>query len=63
MSKVSEVVRRIKKETNCYKMRDGANHEIWINPETGKKFTIPRHYGKELPTKTAKSILKDAGLS
>ena len=62
MAKVSEIVKMIKKRTNCYLLREGRNHEIWINPDTGKEFQIPRHHSKELPTGTAESIMKDAGL-
>ena len=62
MPKVSEVVRKIKKQTNCYLLREGANHEIWFNPDTGKEFSIPRHYSRELKPRTESSILRDAGL-
>ena len=62
MAKVSEIVKKIKKQTNCYLFREGRNHEIWLNPDTGKEFQIPRHYSKELPIGTANNILKAAGL-
>ncbi len=62
MAKVSEIVKKIKKQTNCYLLREGRSHEIWLNPDTGKEFQIPRHYSKELPTGTANHILRDAGL-
>ncbi|MCI8284271.1 MAG: type II toxin-antitoxin system HicA family toxin [Firmicutes bacterium] len=61
MSKVSEIVKKIKKK-GCYKIREGRNHEIWYSPITDEEFPIPRHYGKELPTGTAHNILKKAGL-
>ena len=47
---------------NCYLFREGRNHEIWLNPDTGKEFQIPRHYSKELPIGTANNILKAVGL-
>lgn len=59
--KGSELVKLIKK-TGCYKVREGANHEIWYSPITGKTFTVPRHYSHEIKTKTANSILEDAGV-
>ena len=62
MAKVSEIVRIIKKHSHCYILREGGNHEIWLNPDTGKEFQIPRHYSKELPTGTANTILRDAGI-
>ena len=59
--KVSEMVKLIK-EIGCYKDRDGANHEIWFSPKTGKHFEVPRHYSKELSTGTEQKIRKDSGL-
>lgn len=60
--KVSEMVKLIKK-IGCYKVKEGADHERWYSPVTGKKFSIPRHYSKELKTKTEHSIREDAGLN
>jgi mRNA interferase HicA len=59
--KVSEIVREIK-SIGCHKIREGSNHEIWISPVTGRKFPVPWHYSKELPTGTEKSMRKKAGL-
>lgn len=59
--KTSEMKRRLRK-AKCFKESEGANHEIWFSPITGKRFTVPRHDAHELPTKTAESILKQAGL-
>lgn len=59
--KVSEMVKLLKK-AGCYKISDGVNHEIWYSPITKKKFPVPRHYSKELPTGTANNIRKLAGL-
>lgn len=59
--KVSELVKQIKK-IGCYKVKEGANHEIWFSPVTGKQFTIPRHYSQELKTGTENNIRKDSGL-
>lgn len=59
--KASEIKRKVSK-TKCYKVREGTRHEIWLNPETGKEFQIPRHPSKEVAKGTAEAILKDAGL-
>lgn len=59
--KTSELKKQIKK-AGCRKIREGSSHEIWENPETGMTFTVPRHNGQEIPTGTANSILKMAGL-
>jgi len=62
LAKVSEIIKQIKKYTNCYFLREGGQHEIWFNPDNEKEFQVPRHYSKELPTGTANKILKSAGL-
>ena len=35
MSTAGELKRQIKKKTKCYFLREGSNHEIWVNPDTG----------------------------
>lgn len=62
MAEVSEVVRKIKKKTRCYLLREGRNHEIWSDTDTGKEFQIPQYHSKGLPKGTADSIMKDTGL-
>lgn len=62
MSTASELKKLIKKKTKCYCIREGSNHEIWKNPNTGEEFQIPRHPSKEVKTGTANSILRSAGL-
>lgn len=49
-------------EIGCSVLRDGAKHEIWRSPVTGKQFPVGRHNKKEVPTGTLKSIKKSAGL-
>ena len=58
--KLSELLKLLKSNGNEL-YRHGTNHDIWINPETGKQFPVPRH-AKEIAAGTANSILKDAGL-
>ena len=62
MATVSEIIKKIKRKTRCYIVRHGAEHDVWINPDTGVEFTIPRHPSREVKTGTAKSILRAAGL-
>lgn len=57
-----ELKKKIKKETDCYLLREGTNHEIWINPHTGAEFQIPRHKTQDVKKGTEGSILKAAGL-
>ncbi len=59
--KVSELTRMLKK-IGCYITEHGKEHDEWYSPVTEKYFRVPRHQSKELPTGTANSIKKDAGL-
>lgn len=58
--KTSELLKLLK-QANCQMVRHGSSHDIWTNPKTGKKFSVPRHKA-EIPTGTVSNILKDAGL-
>ncbi len=62
MATVAEIVRKIRRYTDCYMIREGSNHEIWLNPDTGEQFTIPRHYSKDVKPGTADSIFRKSGL-
>ncbi len=55
-------MKRLLRKNGCFKESEGANHEMWFSPITGKHFTVPRHNAQELKTKTAESIKKQAGL-
>lgn len=57
----SELIKLLKK-AGCTVYRQGRNHEQWINPKTGKIFSVGRHHGEEVPAGTLKSIKRDAGL-
>lgn len=56
-----EVIKRVKKCGFIF-LRDGkGSHEFWVNAETGKKFMIPKHLGKDLSMGTLNSIIKKMG--
>lgn len=57
----SELEKDLRK-AKCRMIHEGANHEIWYSPITGKQFTVSRHKTQEVPTGTLKSIKKAAGL-
>ena len=59
--KVSEM-KKLLERCGCRKEKEGSNHEIWYSPITKKRFPLPRHNSKELPTGTEKNIRKQAGL-
>lgn len=55
----------LKKELSAggyYFFREGINHEIWYSPITNKKFTVPRHDSKEVPSGTVRNIKKLVGI-
>jgi hypothetical protein len=45
----------------CELLRHGARHEVWINPATGARTSVPRH--REIPLPTARAICRQLGLS
>lgn len=59
--KTTELIRKIEK-AGWYLHRHGANHDQYRHPDKPNVLTIPRHGSKEIPTGTALSILKDAGV-
>ena len=59
--KTSELV-KILKRNGCYLQRHGSSHDIWVSKVTGRRFSVPRHPGGEMPKGTAERILKDAGV-
>ena len=44
----------------CLCLRSGANHDIYVNPNNGKKQPVPRH--TEIDNMLAKHIRKYLGL-
>lgn len=57
--KRKEFVRRLIKD-GCVFLRTGANHDLYMNPATGKKQPVPRH--TEIDNNLAKHIRKYLGL-
>ena len=50
------------KGIGCYIVEHGKEHDKWHSDKTNKDFRVPRHKSKEIPTGTANSIMRDAGL-
>jgi mRNA interferase HicA len=57
--KRQELLRKLQHE-GCVLLRSGGNHDIYINPKTGKKQPIPRH--SEFDEHLDKHILHYLGL-
>jgi predicted RNA binding protein YcfA (HicA-like mRNA interferase family) len=53
--KRTELLKHINK-LGCVFVRSGANHDIYMNPQTRKKQPVPRH--SEIDEHLAKHILK-----
>jgi len=53
--KRTDLIRLIVK-AGCTLLRHGGRHDIYVNPETGRKAPVPRH--REIPTTLVKIILK-----
>lgn len=53
--RVSELIKRVKK-AGWRLLRHGKEHDIWTNGKD--EVAISRHHSKEMPTGTARSILK-----
>jgi len=56
-----DVVKRLRKLGFKFYRQCKGSHEIWFNPETRQKVTIPRHSG-DIQEGTLKCILKVAGI-
>lgn len=60
--KYREVVKKLKKSGFQFDRNAKGSHEIWFNPDTRARTTIPNHPG-DLPEGTLRAILAQAGLS
>ena len=54
-----DLLRRLRKE-GCVLLRSGANHDVYVNPKTGKKQPVPRH--SEIDEHLARHIVRYLGL-
>ena len=60
--KYSDVARRLKRAGFEFDRCAKGSHEIWWNPETRRRTTVPNHPG-DVPEGTLRAILKQAGIS
>jgi predicted RNA binding protein YcfA (HicA-like mRNA interferase family) len=58
-----DVIRGLKKAGFVLYRQARGSHEIWYNPVTKRRTTVPNHPGVDIPKGTLKAILKEAGLS
>lgn len=44
----------------CRLLRQGSNHEWWVNPDTNERSSVPRH--QEITNLMANKICRDLGV-
>lgn len=57
-----DIIKKLKKAGFEFDRNAKGSHEIWWNPSTRKRTTIPNHSG-DLPEGTLRAILKQAGIT
>jgi predicted RNA binding protein YcfA (HicA-like mRNA interferase family) len=57
----SEVIRVVEKR-GFVLTRTRGSHQIFRNPSSGRRVTIPFHRGKVIPTGTLLNILRESGI-
>jgi predicted RNA binding protein YcfA (HicA-like mRNA interferase family) len=58
-----EVIKKLKKAGFVFDRQAKGSHEIWYNPITKRRTTIPNHPGVTIPKGTLKAIIKETGLT
>ena len=56
-----EVIRKLRRAGFVFDRQARGSHEIWWNPGTRARTTIPNHPG-DLPEGTLRAILREAGI-
>lgn len=56
--KYNELTRRLTK-AGCFVVRNGADHDIWFSPITGKQRPVPRHGSQEVSKGLLRKLEKD----
>lgn len=57
-----EVIRKLRRAGFIFDRQAKGSHEIWWNPQTHVRTTVPHHPG-DLPEGTLRAILRQAALS
>ena len=58
-----DIIKGLKRVGFEFDSQAKGSHEIWYNPNTKRRTTIPNHPGVEIKKGTLKAILEKAGLS
>jgi predicted RNA binding protein YcfA (HicA-like mRNA interferase family) len=57
-----EIIQRLRAAGFEFDRQAKGSHEIWYNPQTRRRTTIPHHAGT-LPLGTLRAIIRETGLS
>ncbi len=58
-----DVINKLKKAGFLFDRQAKGSHEIWYNPVTKRRTTIPNHPGVDMPKGTLRAIIKHMGLT
>lgn len=56
-----QVISRLRAAGFVFDRQARGSHEIWYNPQTRRRTTVPNHLG-DLPRGTLRAIIREAGL-
>ncbi len=57
-----DVIRKLRRAGFIFDRQAKGSHEIWYNPETHRRVTVPNHPGN-VPKGTLGAIIRDSGLT
>ncbi|MCS6918375.1 MAG: type II toxin-antitoxin system HicA family toxin [Fimbriimonadales bacterium] len=57
-----ELVKRLRTAGFVFDRQAKGSHEIWYNPTTKRRVTVPHHSG-DLPRGTLRAIIREAGMT
>jgi predicted RNA binding protein YcfA (HicA-like mRNA interferase family) len=60
--KYREVVERLRRHGFVFDRQAKGSHEIWYNPKTKRRTTVPHHPG-DIPRGTLRAIITQTGIS
>jgi predicted RNA binding protein YcfA (HicA-like mRNA interferase family) len=57
-----KVIKKLRAAGFVFDREDKGSHEIWYNPQTRRRTTVPNHPG-DIPKGTLRAIIKETGIS
>ena len=58
-----QVIRKLRRAGFLFDRHAKGSHEIWYNPNTHRRTTLPNHPGKDIPKGTLRAIIHQTGLT